>query len=247
MTGNSISRFHRRIRKRLQLALQGNPDANPSSASGGPLGRTKPWPWMPDHPFVGDHSPEDAARSIHAARDPAGWLSRSSAASTTMAGSISVGLPAPEVRGLADLGQRRHDDRQTTVFLDHEASTRKFPLSFKSKSDTSQAALQITGTGSGDFHIGAVSLMPADNVQGFRPDTIALLKDLHSGMWRLPGGNFLSDWVWYDATGDIDKRPPMFDYAWNAMQVNDVGMDEFMTLCKLLDVDPYVTVNAGLG
>ena len=66
-------------------------------------------------------------------------------------------------------------------------------------------------------------------------------------MWRLPGGNFLSDWVWYDATGDIDKRPPMFDYAWNAMQVNDVGMDEFMTLCKLIDVDPYVTVNAGLG
>jgi alpha-N-arabinofuranosidase len=39
----------------------------------------------------------------------------------------------------------------------------------------------------------------------------------------------------------------MFDYAWNAMQVNDVGMDEFMTFCKLIDVDPYVTVNAGLG
>ena len=66
-------------------------------------------------------------------------------------------------------------------------------------------------------------------------------------MWRLPGGNFLSDWDWHDAIGDVDKRPPMFDYAWNAMQVNDVGMDEFMTLCKLIDVEPYVTVNAGLG
>jgi len=66
-------------------------------------------------------------------------------------------------------------------------------------------------------------------------------------MWRLPGGNFLSDWVWYDAIGDVDKRPPMFDYAWNAMQSNDVGMDELMTFCKLIDVDPYVTVNAGLG
>lgn len=57
-------------------------------------------------------------------------------------------------------------------------------------------------------------------------------------MWRLPGGNFLSDWDWHDAIGDVDKRPPMFDHAWNAMQVNDVGMDEFMTLCKLIDVDP---------
>jgi alpha-N-arabinofuranosidase len=39
----------------------------------------------------------------------------------------------------------------------------------------------------------------------------------------------------------------MFDYAWNAMQTNDVGMDEFMTLCKLIDTEPYITVNAGFG
>ena len=39
----------------------------------------------------------------------------------------------------------------------------------------------------------------------------------------------------------------MFDYAWNAMQTNDVGMDEFMTLCKLIGVEPYITVNAGFG
>jgi alpha-N-arabinofuranosidase len=31
------------------------------------------------------------------------------------------------------------------------------------------------------------------------------------------------------------------------MQPNDVGFDEWMTLCKLLDVVPYVTVNAGFG
>jgi alpha-N-arabinofuranosidase len=31
------------------------------------------------------------------------------------------------------------------------------------------------------------------------------------------------------------------------MQTNDLGMDELMTLCKLIDVDPYITVNAGFG
>jgi alpha-N-arabinofuranosidase len=31
------------------------------------------------------------------------------------------------------------------------------------------------------------------------------------------------------------------------MQANDFGMDEWMTLTRILDVDPYVTVNAGLG
>ncbi len=31
------------------------------------------------------------------------------------------------------------------------------------------------------------------------------------------------------------------------MQTNDLGLDEFMTLCKLINVEPYISVNAGLG
>jgi alpha-N-arabinofuranosidase len=31
------------------------------------------------------------------------------------------------------------------------------------------------------------------------------------------------------------------------MQTNDVGMDEFMSFCKLIGVEPYITVNAGFG
>ena len=139
------------------------------------------------------------------------------------------------------------NDRQAIAIPALTTVYKKFPLAFTAQADTADAAFEITGTGSGDFHIGAVSLMPADNVQGFRPDTIALLRQIHSGFWRLPGGNFLSDWSWYDSVGDIDKRPPMFDYAWNAMQTNDVGMDEFMTLCKLIGTEPYITVNAGFG
>jgi alpha-N-arabinofuranosidase len=37
------------------------------------------------------------------------------------------------------------------------------------------------------------------------------------------------------------------DPVWHAVQPNDVGTDEFMTLCRLLDVEPYVTVNGGFG
>ena len=138
-------------------------------------------------------------------------------------------------------------DRQTLSIAALTNEYTKHPLSFTAKADSDDAALEVTGTGSGNFHIGTVSLMPADNVQGFRPDTIALLRELHSGMWRLPGGNFISGWSWYDSVGDIDKRPPVYDYAWNAMQSNDVGMDELMTLCGLIGVEPYITVNAGFG
>ena len=139
------------------------------------------------------------------------------------------------------------DERQTISIGPLTENYRSYPLLFKANASTPEGAIEITGTGSGDFHVGTISLMPSDNIQGFRPDTIALLRDLHAGMWRLPGGNFISDWDWYGSIGEIDKRAPVFDYAWNAMQTNDLGMDELMTLCRLIDVEPYITVNAGLG
>ena len=197
-----------------------------------------------DQPFVGEHSP----KILLDGATPHGISQRgfSLVGGKEYAGRIFLrGTPGTKVSVSLSWGSDASDKQTTSFTLTRDY--KRFPLSFSPKADSADASLEIAGTGSGDFHIGAVSLMPADNVQGFRPDTIALLKQLHSGMWRLPGGNFLSDWDWHDAIGDIDKRRPMFDYAWNAMQVNDVGMDEFMTLCKLIDVDPYVTVNAGLG
>jgi alpha-N-arabinofuranosidase len=127
------------------------------------------------------------------------------------------------------------------------AAYRKFPLKFLAHADTDDARIEIAGTGSGSFHIGAVSLMPADNVEGFRAEVIAALKQLHSGVYRWPGGNFVSGHEWRNAVGEIDKRPPINDPVWHAVQPNDVGTDEFMTLCRLLGVDAYITVNAGFG
>jgi alpha-N-arabinofuranosidase len=89
--------------------------------------------------------------------------------------------------------------------------------------------------------------MPSDNLQGFRAEVIAALKQLPSGVYRWPGGNFVSGHEWRNAVGDIDKRPPIWDPVWRFAQPNDVGTDEFMTMCKLLGVDAYITVNAGFG
>jgi len=70
---------------------------------------------------------------------------------------------------------------------------------------------------------------------------------LRFGVLRFPGGNFVSSYEWRYGVGDIDKRPPIFDPVWHAVQPNDVGTDEFLALCRLLGVDPYITVNAGFG
>lgn len=138
-------------------------------------------------------------------------------------------------------------DRQTVTIPALSTAYRKFPLHFTAKGDSDDAKLEIIGTGSGSFHVGAVSLMPADNVEGFRAEVIAALKQLRFGVLRFPGGNFVSAYEWRYGVGDIDKRPPIFDPVWHALQPNDVGTDEFLTLCRLLGVDPYITVNAGFG
>ena len=138
-------------------------------------------------------------------------------------------------------------DRQTVTIPGITSVYRKFPFKFQAQGDTDDARIEITATGAGSFHVGAVSLMPADNIEGFRAEVINALKQLHSGVYRFPGGNFVSSYEWRNGVGDIDKRPPIFDPVWNAVQPNDVGTDEFLTLCRLLGVDPYVTVNAGFG
>jgi alpha-L-arabinofuranosidase len=154
------------------------------------------------------------------------------------------GMPGARVEVALVWGTGAGDHQTITIPI--TAVYAKYPLHFTAAADASDAALEITGTGRGDFHIGAVSLMPADNIDGFRPDTIALIKQIKSGFWRF-GGNYTANYVWYDAIGDPDHRPPDWDHAWNQMQTNDLGPDEFAEFCKLIGVEPYISVNAGLG
>ncbi|MEO8113133.1 MAG: alpha-N-arabinofuranosidase, partial [Phenylobacterium sp.] len=138
-------------------------------------------------------------------------------------------------------------DRQTIALPAPDRGWKRAPFSFTPTADAADARLEITGLGSGRFRIGAASLMPSDNIRGWRADTTAIARSLNSGVWRLPGGNFLSNWDWHGAIGPRDGRAPMFDHAWSAMQSNDIGMDEWLDLTRILGVEPYVTVDAGLG
>jgi alpha-L-arabinofuranosidase len=138
-------------------------------------------------------------------------------------------------------------DRQTVAAPALTAAYVKVPLAFVSRAEAADGRLEIIGTGSGSFHVGAVSLMPADNVSGFRAATIRALKDLGIEIARWPGGNFVSAYDWRDGIGDRDKRPPRRELAWSGMESNDMGIDDFMTFCRLVGAEPYLAVNSGLG
>lgn len=197
-----------------------------------------------EKPFSGDHSPRidlDAA-TPHGIRQSGLALVKGK----QYVGHVWLrGMPGSKVKVVLSWGA---DDasRQTVSIPVVAAAYRKYALHFTAPTDAGDAALEIAGTGKGNFHIGAVSLMPADNIDGFRPDTIALLRQIKSGFWRF-GGNYTSNYSWYDAIGDRDRRPSDWDFAWNQMQSNDIGPDEFAEFCKLIGVEPYISVNAGLG
>lgn len=123
----------------------------------------------------------------------------------------------------------------------------RYDFDFIAGASADNASLIISAEGHGDLRIGCVSLMPADNIQGFRADTLALLRRLDAPVYRWPGGNFVSGYDWRDGIGPRDRRPPRKNPAWQGIEHNDVGIHEFMLLCDLLDTEPYIAINTGMG
>jgi alpha-N-arabinofuranosidase len=197
-----------------------------------------------DHPFVGDQSPRIKLDSAtpHGIQQAGLALVKDK----KYTGRIYLrGTPGSRIK-VSLIWGAGENGRQTITIPALTNEYKKFPLEFTAKADAADATIEIAGTGAGSFHIGTLSLMPADNIDGFRPDTTSLLRQIKMGFWRY-GGNYTSGLIWYHIVGDIDRRPPDFDNAWGAMQTNDLGLDEFMTLCKLINVEPYISVNAGFG
>ena len=58
---------------------------------------------------------------------------------------------------------------QIAAFTGLKTGYARYDFSFTAKSPAKDVALEIVGIGTGIFRIGTVSLMPADNVEGFRP------------------------------------------------------------------------------
>ncbi len=139
-------------------------------------------------------------------------------------------------------------DSQTVTIPSLLPEYRKFPLKFTAAADTEDARLEILGTGNGTFHIGTASLMPSDNVQGFHVGMIRLFKEAGFKMFKWPGGNFVSAYDWRDGLGDRDKRPPRLQPMWSdRVESNDVGLDDFIALNRLVGAEPDLAVDSGFG
>ncbi len=140
-----------------------------------------------------------------------------------------------------------NDQKKTVELTGITNKYTTYQLKFMSTTLVHDAMLAVEPIGVGKLWVGTVSLMPSDNIEGFRRDVIALLRELNAPVYRWPGGNFVSGYNWRDGIGERDKRPPRKNPAWQGVEANDVGIHEFMKFCELLNTEPYIAVNAGLG
>jgi alpha-N-arabinofuranosidase len=82
---------------------------------------------------------------------------------------------------------------------------------------------------------------------GCRRDVLEALRRLRFTAMRYPGGNFVSGYHWEDGVGPKDRRPVMRDLAWQSLETNQFGTDEFCTLCTRMGWTPMMAVNLGTG
>jgi alpha-L-arabinofuranosidase len=92
-----------------------------------------------------------------------------------------------------------------------------------------------------------VLVYPEDNVGGFDPDVIAMLKDAKLPLLRWPGGNFVSGYRWRDGIGPADARPTLPNPSWDGLEYNLMGTDEFVAYCRVIGCEPMICVNGGDG
>lgn len=111
-------------------------------------------------------------------------------------------------------------------------------------------SLSITFSKRARVTFGVLSMLPFDHFHGMRRDVIECMKEIGISMLRWPGGNFAGEYRWQDGLLDADERAPLEAYMENETQpytngydYNEVGIDEFIALCREIGAEPFLTIN----
>jgi alpha-N-arabinofuranosidase len=85
------------------------------------------------------------------------------------------------------------------------------------------------------------------DAKGFRRDVVSEVKELGVPIMRYPGGNFVSGYDWLHGVGPKDQRPTVLERAWNSIETNQFGTNEFIDWCRAVNTEPLLACNLGTG
>ncbi len=86
---------------------------------------------------------------------------------------------------------------------------------------------------------------PLADEDGFRTDVLEAVRGLNIPILRYPGGNFVSNYHWKDGVGP--ERIPRLELAWQRLETNEFGTNEFMKFANKIGTEPFFAVNLGTG
>ena len=86
---------------------------------------------------------------------------------------------------------------------------------------------------------------PSADKDGFRQDVLNLVKELNVPIVRYPGGNFVSGYDWEDGIGPKEQRPRRLELAWQSIETNQFGTNEFAAWCRQANAQAMLAVNLG--
>jgi len=125
---------------------------------------------------------------------------------------------------------------------------RKYALEMTSRGETDRAVFELRAQGQGRLWADKLSLMPKDNMKGWRRDAVEVVKAVHPAVIRWGGSSVdPGHYRWKLGIGDRDLRTPWRNENWGRIDPNDVGMDEFCQFCELTGVEPLICVSFADG
>jgi alpha-L-arabinofuranosidase len=119
----------------------------------------------------------------------------------------------------------------------------KFSGTLISEVSDNSATIVIGIPSKGTFWIDKVSLMPEDNLHGWRPEVVEAIRAMKPGIIRF-GGSSLIYYQWQNCIGPREKRAPFENHPWGNMEENDVGLHEFLQFCELVNAEPLICLNS---
>src|SRR6056297_497786 len=76
----------------------------------------------------------------------------------------------------------------------------------------------------------------------WKPEFIDTLRDLAPGCIRW-GGCYTSYWKWREGIGPREGRVPAYNFLWDGMETNHVGIHEIVDLCNQVGSEPLIGIN----
>lgn len=212
--------------------------------------RNETWEYDRENPFNGEQSARLTALKGRPARLAQSRLSVRKGMSYRLSGYSRSDSGSLKVRAaLKALSPDGSWAQLSTIQLAHPGKEwKKFEGRLVSKGTADAALLEIEASGRGRLWLDKLSLMPEDNIQGWRRDVVEATRELGPPVIRWGGSTVdPGDYRWKEAIGDRDLRRPFVNTNWGRRDTNDVGVEEFVRFCRAVGAEPLVCVSRGDG